>query len=337
MPFITTDNITSINAELTNYCNAACPMCARYFIDGTLNKDKVNSQHTTLTFFQERLGTKLAKQLTRFTSCGNFGDGAMNPECLEIYQWFRILNPTIKLLLHTNGGARGTEFWRALATAKVSVTFAIDGLEDTNHLYRRNVKWSKLLENVKSFIDAGGKATWAMLIFKHNESQIEQCRALSRTMGFDSFQIQQSSRWSDFDHIGNWRSYDRIPVDDYFLEKSSKLTAPPPGSGGNTQKENITKNDFKTKKIRCQSCQIDKKFVEIYLAANGDVSPCCWLGDLRQHESKNIIKDYKKVNLNTSSLDEILEGDYFQQLDRGIRGEQNSYRLHTCYLTCGIK
>ena len=42
MPYITTDNINRINAELTNFCNAACPMCARYFIDGVLNKGKVN-------------------------------------------------------------------------------------------------------------------------------------------------------------------------------------------------------------------------------------------------------------------------------------------------------
>jgi len=40
MSYISIDNITSINAELTNYCNAACPMCARYYIDGELIKDK---------------------------------------------------------------------------------------------------------------------------------------------------------------------------------------------------------------------------------------------------------------------------------------------------------
>ncbi len=337
MSYITIDNINSINAELTNYCNAACPMCARYFIDGVLNKDRVNSQHTTLNFIKDRVGIKLIKQLTRFTSCGNFGDGSMNPECLEIYQWIRAVNPNVNLHLHTNGGARNTKFWQEMAKTNVSVTFAIDGLEDTNHLYRRNVRWPKLMENVKAFIDAGGKATWAMLIFKHNENQIEQCRSLSRTLGFSSFGIQQSSRWSDYDYIGNWQSFDKIPVDDYFLEKSSMLQAPPIGSGGNSQKANISKDDFKTKKISCKSYQVDKNFVEIYLAANGDVSPCCWLGDLTQHESKNIIKDYTKVNLSHTPLDNILKGDYFKQLETGINGNLDAYRLHTCYMTCGVK
>jgi MoaA/NifB/PqqE/SkfB family radical SAM enzyme len=223
-----------------------------------------------------------------------------------------------------------------MAKINVSVTFAIDGLEDTNHLYRRNVKWSKLMENVCGFIDAGGNAGWAMLIFKHNESQIEQCRLLSKELGFNSFNIQQSARWADFDYIGNWREIEKVPVDGYFLEKSSQMSAPAIGSGGNSSRINVTKNDFATKKINCQSHDIKNNKIEIYLAANGDVSPCCWLGDLKRHESKNIIKDYDKVNLHHTSLEDILSGDYFKQLCDGIAGLENAYRLHTCYFTCGV-
>ena len=130
---------------------------------------------------------------------------------------------------------------------------------------------------------------------------------------------------------------EKIPVDGYFLEKSSQLSAPSIGSGGNSSKANITKNDFATKKINCKSYDIKNNHVEIYIAANGDVSPCCWLGNLNQHESKNIIKDYNKVNLRHSTLQEILNGDYFQELEKGIRGAENSYRLHTCYFTCGVE
>jgi MoaA/NifB/PqqE/SkfB family radical SAM enzyme len=310
-------------------------MCARYFIDGLLNKERVNSQHTTLAFLKDRIGDKLVSRLKRFTSCGNLGDGSMNPECLEIYEWLRAVNPNINLQLHSNGGARTTEFWREMAKINVSVTFAMDGLEDTNHLYRRNVQWSKLMNNVESFIDAGGSASWAMLIFKHNEHQIDDCRILSQELGFKNFGVQQSSRWADFDHIGNWRELEKMPVDEYFLEKSSQLQSLRIGSGGNSQKINITKDDFTTKKIDCKSHDTKHNHIEIYLAANGDVSPCCWLGDLTQHESKNIIKDYNKVNLHHSSLEEILNGAYFRELENGIRGEANSYRLHTCYFTCG--
>jgi MoaA/NifB/PqqE/SkfB family radical SAM enzyme len=43
MSYITIDNLNTINVELTNYCNAACPMCARFKWDGELYKEKVNS------------------------------------------------------------------------------------------------------------------------------------------------------------------------------------------------------------------------------------------------------------------------------------------------------
>jgi MoaA/NifB/PqqE/SkfB family radical SAM enzyme len=337
MSYITTDKITSINAELSNYCNAACPMCARYFIDGKLVKDKVNSSHTSLEFIKDKIGIDIIKQLKNFTSCGNFGDGAMNPECVEIYGWVREINPTARLLLHSNGGARNKKFWENLARLDVQVTFAIDGLEDTNHLYRRNVKWNKLMENVGSYIDAGGKANWEMLIFKHNEHQVDECRKLSKQMGIKWFTAKQSARWSDFDSEGVWRDLDQIQVDDYILEKSTELQAPGIGEGGNSQKVNIDKETINTKKIKCYANNIEKNFIEIYLAVNGDVSPCCWLGDLRMHESKNIIKDYEKVNLNHTPLDDILKGDYFSALEKGIRGDLDAHRLHTCYFNCGVK
>ena len=337
MSYITTDKITSINAELTNYCNAACPMCARYFIDGELVKDKVNSMHTGLEFIKDKIGIKIIKQLNRFTSCGNFGDGAMNPECVDIYSWIKQVNPTAKLMLHSNGGARNIKFWQDLAKLDVRITFAIDGLEDTNHMYRRNVKWAKLMENVKAFLEAGGNASWEMLIFKHNEHQIDKCRELSQQLGFKQFNAKQSSRWADFDSDGVWRDLDKIKAGDYVLEKSTMLKAPDIGEGGNSQKINMDKEIIETKKIKCFAHNIEKNFVEIYLAVNGDVSPCCWLGDLKMHESKNIIKDYKQVNLNHTPLDTILNGDYFKELEKGIRGDLNAYRLQTCYFTCGIK
>jgi MoaA/NifB/PqqE/SkfB family radical SAM enzyme len=337
MSYITTDNITSINAELTNYCNAACPMCARYFIDGGLIKDKVNSMHTSLNFIKDKIGIKIIKQLNRFTSCGNFGDGAMNPECVEIYSWVRQVNSRAVLILHSNGGARNKEFWQDLAKLDVRVTFAIDGLEDTNHMYRRNVKWNKLMENVESYLEAGGRATWEMLIFKHNEHQVDKCRELSQQLGFKNFNSKQSARWSDFDSDGVWRDLDTIKSGEYVLEKSTMLKAPDIGEGGNSQKVQIDKDNVNRKKIKCYAHQVDKDFVEIYLAVNGDISPCCWLGDLKMHESKNIIKDYTKVNLHHSTLEEILDSEYFHELDKGIRGEKNSYRLHTCYFTCGVK
>ena len=162
-------------------------------------------------------------------------------------------------------------------------------------------------------------------------------KELSQALGFVNFTYKNSARWSDFDSAGNWHEKDKIEVDGYEIEPPDNVEVEDIGSGGNSQKVNITKEEVNTKEIKCYAYNLEKKFVEIYLAVNGDVSPCCWLGDLKTHESKNIIKDYSKVNLNYSALDEILEGDYFRQLEYGIKGKAGSYRLHTCYMTCGVR
>ena len=41
--YITIENINHINAELSNFCNSACPMCPRYDSDLNLIKDISNN------------------------------------------------------------------------------------------------------------------------------------------------------------------------------------------------------------------------------------------------------------------------------------------------------
>ena len=329
--YINIHNLNTINAELTNYCNASCPMCPRFDFDLNLIKSITNNSHTTLETIKNSIGPKVLSQLKRFYSCGVLGDGSMNPECLEIYEYVKRCGNS-HLSLNTNGGTRATDFWKELAKLDVEVTFSIDGLEDTNHLYRRNVKWDRLMNNVEAFMSAGGEANWDFLIFKHNEHQIEQAEALSKKLGFIDFRKKYTTRWDDFNSDGEWIQRESIQVNDYKLEKVAKKIE---ATGLHITQKSKTTDTFMTRKINCFS--FHKKGSEIYIAANGDVSPCCWLGDLKIHEAKNIINDYTKVNINHCSLDEILSGDFFKELANGIEGQQNAYRLQTCYHTCGVQ
>ena len=328
--YINIGNLNTINAELSNYCNSACPMCPRFDFNLNLIKDITNNAHTTLKIIIDKIGPAVLSKINHFYSCGVLGDGAMNPECYEIYEYVKSCGAKATAL-YTNGGLRNTEFWKSLATTQTQVIFAIDGLEDTNHLYRRNVKWAKLIENVEAFINAGGHATWDYLKFKHNQNQIEQAELLSKKLGFKKFRLKETTRWNDFDSEGNWVERDHIKLDNYKLEKIERDTE---ASGHNVTQKTKVKQSFTKAKINCWSYHKNKS--EIYIAANGDVSPCCWLGDLRLHEAKNIITDYNAINLNHCSLDEILNGHFFTELAKGIRGVENAYRLQTCYHTCGV-
>ena len=332
--FIRPDNLNVINFEFTDFCNAACPMCSRFNEnDGTLNTDRVNRNHTTLQLLKRRIPEKIIRQLKRVHSVGTYGDPIMNPEVLDIYEWIRKLNPTCRLEMHSNGGARNQEFWRKCGELGIIVTFGIDGLEDTNHLYRRNVKWNKLIENVKAFIQAGGEAHWSFLIFKHNEHQLAQAEKLSKDLGFYGIGF----RWTDRFTKSNWvtgelQNLDKWPVDDYFIEKTTiqpdtenkKILNPPVYQG-------IMDHE---RKIICQMASNHN--YEVYIRATGVVQPCCMLGDIDLHESKRLVKDPKSVNINYTDLLDILEGEYFQLLDKGIN-YGSSDRLKNCFYTCGVK
>ena len=82
------------------------------------------------------------------------------------------------------------EWWRKLAKENVKVTFGLDGLKDTNHPYRISTDFDKIISNANAFIGAGGFAKWHMLVFKHNEHQVEEARQMSKDLGFRKLIIQ---------------------------------------------------------------------------------------------------------------------------------------------------
>ena len=339
MSYITTDNLTNIMAEMTDYCNAACPMCNRFDWDLNLVQGITNAHHTTLQFVKDRIGINIISGLKMWTCQGTYGDASMNPEAVEIFTFLRETNPNIEISMYTNGGARNKDFWKALAELNVIITFGIDGLEDTNHLYRRNVKWDKLMDNVKTFISNGGHAKWDLLVFKHNQHQIEEAKALSKQLGLKSFDATFSERWQDFNSDGEYRDITRLEVDGYVIEKPVEQKEDFVKDDDWTKSKSVfvteekqEKDNFLTRQIKCLACQPGKR--EIYLRANGYVSPCCILGDVERNEPKQIIKDYKKINLHHTDLKDILQGDFFKDLEDGINGGEK--RLQGCYHACGV-
>ncbi len=336
MSYITTANLTHIMAEMSDYCNAACPMCNRYDWDLNLVKGVTNKHHTSLQFIKDKIGNEIISKLQSWMCQGTYGDAIMNPETIDIFKYLKEINPNMEILMVTNGGARNIEFWKELAKLKVSIYFSIDGLEDTNHLYRRNVKWNNLMRNVNAFISNGGHASWSFLVFKHNKHQIEEAKKLSKELGFKAFNHAFSERWQDFNSEGKYRDITSLKVDDYVIEKPVEQKEDFVKHENWTRNKNVfqeDKNDFYTKKISCWSCSLEKH--EIYLRANGYVSPCCILGDVERNEPTKLIKDYKKVNLHHTDLKDILEGDFFRDLSDGINGGEK--RLQGCYHACGVR
>jgi MoaA/NifB/PqqE/SkfB family radical SAM enzyme len=232
-----------LHIEPTDVCQAACPLCARE-TDPTFNKELKHSY--SLQDFKELVPEKLIYRLDKVFMCGNYGDPAANSASKSILSYVREVNSSIVLGMNTNGGLQDTMWWADLANVmhqpRDYVVFSIDGLEDTNHIYRKNVSWDRVMRNAETFISSGGNAQWDMLIYEHNEHQVDACEQLAQTMGFKWFRAKVSKRESTVDWLQPPKGWTR-PVIDH---------GP----------------------INCFRNQDQS----IYLNAKGVFQPCCWLG-----------------------------------------------------------
>ena len=310
-------DITQVHWEPTDKCNSGCPMCPRYdergFEIGTLE-----NAEWTLESFKAAWPKEFIQGLHKILACGNFGDPCACREFVDIYEYVRELNPRIGLACNTNGSLRTPEWWARLGAVMTQqqnngnyCTFSLDGLEDTNHLYRRNTNWKKIMENAKAFIDAGGIAHWDYIVFQHNEHQVEEARQLAKDMGFRNFNVKRTTRWADY--IGTTEKKGIYPV--YWKGKHLyDLTQPDEEHFRHnfadaeyfkqSKYQSITLGDFKKMvgiknvdhrwidnkyteidltelSIGCRSVRDAREhqpFNEIYISAGGHVAPCCFLG-----------------------------------------------------------
>lgn len=187
--------IKVLHIEPTDVCQARCPLCAR---ETNLEFDPSIKHHLDMDQILAAFGAEHIANLNKMFMCGDYGDPAAGQHTIDIYRAFRDINHNITLGMNTNGGLRDPTWWRDLAElisrSRDYVVFSIDGLEDTNHVYRRGVDWHRLMTNVETFISAGGNAQWDMLVYQHNQHQVEQCEQLAKSLGFGWFRAKVSRR-----------------------------------------------------------------------------------------------------------------------------------------------
>lgn len=189
--------VKKLHLEISALCNAVCPNCARYPAGGYMELPSIKPWYVwTFEQVKQRFPAVDLKNIEFITFNGTVGDFITNTEALEIIQYLHEnSSPKVIKWINTNGSARKEEWWKELATIpNLRVNFAIDGLDDTHHLYRRNTDWQKIINNAKSFIDAGGVAYWIMTLFQHNQHQVDECYKLASKLGFKKFWTRHTDR-----------------------------------------------------------------------------------------------------------------------------------------------
>lgn len=360
------ETISEYQIELTTYCNAACPQCPR-----NLNGHGINPymplMHLERSVVDCAFTTDLCARMTQVFFCGGFGEPVMHPDFLDILRDFRRKNPTLWLYFHTNGGAHAPEYWAEIAqimNGHGQIDFGIDGTDnETLHVYRRNVVYDRVIENAQAFIGAGGRAKWNFIVFRHNEHQVEQAKALSAEMGFHEILIRNTGRFfnaNTLEEMPAWPVHSRDGVE-YHLEppvdkrykNASMLYLP-----NLKQQYQDMKQYFDTTPIACDAL-LGKK---VSINADGIVMPCNFLYhhlyDGRFHDHTILPGAYKlsrtasgqdhvrefldrygldNLNIKHRTIKEIFNNAFWKDLVNGFDKTLDHGRLFECAMTCGKK
>ena len=142
------DSIKFIDFEISSICNAGCSVCPRRSFG---HFTEFAHTYWSIEDTIQTIDKDIASNLVGLQFCGNFGDPMGNPDVSKITRYFRENNEDLSIYVKTNGGIGDSSLYEELAELGVIITFGIDGYGSKNELYRVNVKWEKLIQNLESF------------------------------------------------------------------------------------------------------------------------------------------------------------------------------------------
>lgn len=328
-------DIRTLQFEVTSYCNAKCPHCGRFDDQGNVHSDLTLSHLDADTILKNLELSKLSSLSTVILE-GDKGDPIMHPDIEKFIKAFYELpnQPTVNL--STNGGIRSTTWWANLGKKypRLRLTFSVDGLEDTNHLYRVGVNYRKVLDNAQAYIDAGGCAIWKFLVFRHNEHQVEEVKSLAQQKGFSSLLIYLADS-NRFNGLERW------PVKingtlSHYISPSALAT--------NIQERIIYKNldffhepnELSTVNRICPNLSQG----QLYINHQGYVIPCCMMhfdtenNYFGKDRLVELTEGLDNQSLLTNSISQVLQNKLFNNnLVESLLGPEQQWHFN-CERSC---
>jgi MoaA/NifB/PqqE/SkfB family radical SAM enzyme len=307
--------VASINLEITNRCAIACPECAR-----TNNPWlRQNLAELPLDLLQRifPLSAAASHRGIKINLCGNFGDCIYHSRFHDVVAHLKAAG--FLLNVETNGSHRPKAWWERtgeILSDEDIVTFSVDGLEDTNHIYRVNSRWPDVLAAMRSCA-ARRTVVWKFIVFEHNEHQLEEAHRLARELGVRHLMFKKSGRFREGDPLA--------PRDAEFLGTVSR---------NRQQVRRLLQEGVPTER-RDREVQILPRCVHgknSAITARGYFFPCtsCESGEADSwfsiHEGE--------FDLRSASLDEILASPRWSELR--VSWARASTAPTVCLRTCGV-
>lgn len=299
--------------EISSNCNANCIGCSRAdpLNDLQLNPLIVKNKFLHIDIFKKIINADFFKDVEEIQFCGSIDDPPMHPDFLEMLE-FLIKLDRHHIIIHTNGGMRKPDYWADMARvlsgvsldkSRYTLNFSIDGLADTNHIYRRGVQWDKLMDNVSAFIGAGGRACWQWVVFPWNTHQLPEAHELAHDMGFFLFRERNDTCLDQ---------RDLQELHDYFEQEQMRVNW-----DWDTYLYSLSDSNEHNGEIYCKTGNDELAY---FIAHTGEIFPCCFLYNVRYQvinypeHSLRYSNTYGENwnNANYHDVDDIVQHRFFQ-------------------------
>ena len=276
-------DIEFIDLALTSRCNINCALCQKTLV----HKGTVPIVDIDINMLKTKVFTKeRTKQYKKVICCGSFGDPMVYKHIDEFVDHMIDVGPHLFLQFNTNGSMRGIKWWanlgRKIKDLNYHVQFGIDGsTKETYSKYRVGGKFSKVMENMISYISNGGKAVWQFIIFDYNEHQVEPVQKLCENLGIRFQPIMSYKYDEEFGRPKKWEI------------------------------------GYEMGSINCRS--LDDKGV--YIDEQGFLTPCCFsnlTNKIYYFDERQVMtsEDVKLLDLNISTMENAINSDFFQYTTR---------------------
>jgi len=304
--------------EVSSICTLKCPRCTRTEIPETLLNRSLD-----LKFFKEQIGQTHIKQIRKISFCGDDGDPIYAKEFLEIVQWLKQVNPKIQLLIITNGSYKKADWWHRLAmllNEHDEVHWSLDGWDqESNSKYRVNCNWTSIMLGIITF-RVYNKITYtvvATIAFRFNENNLQDINNIAKENGFDCWQLTKSTKFGSKypDAYGDndllEPTNQDLVADGHRFERVQTCISSKSRPGKDLKQLFWERaKTLQTSQEYPALCYIGNKGV--FLKSTGEFYPCCWTALRYPHNGKWNELAQTKFNLYNSTLDDILDDDWWQ-------------------------
>jgi len=184
-----------IQIETTSRCTLKCPACSRTTL-AKYSKKPMTHYDVDPDILFNFLDCQAGNKIKILDLCGDYGDSIYYPRLFELIEKFR---SKVSFTIRTNGSYQTENFWKKLCSVLGKddiIIFGIDGLKDTNHLYRVNSDWESIMMAVDIVAASDVKLVWETNVFSFNYNRLEEIKSFAETKGA-LFTASKTHRFGD--------------------------------------------------------------------------------------------------------------------------------------------